>query len=154
MNLNFGREMLAPIADEIVEAIARSGMDLQIDYYTALEAKGVLRVFTVRDRGNRLIGFVTLMVAMHTHYRTQPWGFIDLLWIAPDCAALAWEVSGAEVGLDACLLARAEASLFREGVYAIRGNANTDGAEAYLHLGYRAQEAIFEKACRPGSFDA
>jgi len=129
-DLNFGREQFAPMAEEVREALAASNFDLQIESYLRLENVGVLRAYTIRDQG-RLIAFLIASVGLHMHHRTQLWAFVDLLWVAPDCQSLAWDApGGAELGLDARLLATAEKQLHREGVLAIQGNATSDGAEA------------------------
>lgn len=58
-------------------------LDIDFEYYQAIEALGQLRVFSARDCG-RLIGYVVYVVRRHPHYKGHVFAFQDVLFVHPD----------------------------------------------------------------------
>ena len=136
----FKTEKFSAIATEITDALASTGVDLEIERYAKVDAAGSLRVFTARD-GDELLGFAIFTVSVHPHHRTELWGFVDKMWIAETVRHTSFDGHP----LATHLLADSERSLHREGVIAIRGAASADEEAVYRSLGYEAVEIIFER---------
>lgn len=59
---------------------------LQPDYraYLNLERDGHLRVFTVRDDGDYLVGYFVTFIQRHIHYTDVVYALNDILYVHPD----------------------------------------------------------------------
>jgi GNAT superfamily N-acetyltransferase len=79
-------EEALPLFEEHYREIARYKdipLDIDFEYYAAIEALGQLRVFSARDCG-RLIGYIVYVVRRHPHYKSHVFAFQDVLFIHPD----------------------------------------------------------------------
>lgn len=57
-------------------------LDIDVERYRAMEAAGMLRVFTARLEG-RLIGYAVFVVNRNSHYRSSVQAVQDVLYVDP-----------------------------------------------------------------------
>lgn len=51
------------------------------DTYADLEDAGILKIFTARDSGSKLIGYFVVFVKAHIHYKDNLFAYNDLLFL-------------------------------------------------------------------------
>lgn len=109
--------------------------------FAALEEAGVLAVLTARDRGDRLVGYIVLVVFASLHYRSLLQAHDDAHYLSPEFRR----------GMAACRMFRAaEEMLRRRGVEAVtyhtKLRAANDRGVVFKRLGYTAVETLYRKA--------
>jgi GNAT superfamily N-acetyltransferase len=112
---------------------------LDPDYtrYAEMELKGVIRIFTVRDR-EQLVGYAIYFVMPSLHYQGSKQAFQDILFLHP---AYRKGFVGAE------LIRTADAELRDEGVQVVRQHVKAahDFGKLLTHLGYEIEDHIWTK---------
>lgn len=105
--------------------------------YEALEAAGVLRIFTARDDG-RLVGYFACFVRPHLHYCGHLFAVNDVLFLAPEHRR-GW--AGAR------LIRFAERCLREDGVTVLAINTKRHRPFDVLlkRLGFGAAETVYQK---------
>lgn len=58
-------------------------LDLDIDAYMSLEDSGVLKVITARDDNGTLVGYCSMLIMPHLHYKNDIFAFNDGIYISP-----------------------------------------------------------------------
>lgn len=78
---------LAPLTERHYDELGQVDMELAPDWarLLALEAAGVLVLFTVRDDARALVGYAIFFVQPHIHYRHSVCAINDVIWLAPEC---------------------------------------------------------------------
>lgn len=54
------------------------------DAYANLEDAGVLKIFTARDAGNKLVGYFVVFVKAHIHYKDHLFSYNDIIFVDQD----------------------------------------------------------------------
>lgn len=57
-------------------------LDIDLASYYGMEAVGLLRAYTVREEG-ALVGYASIIVAPHLHYKSVRYATSDVFWIKP-----------------------------------------------------------------------
>lgn len=94
MSLTYQQEFLATCRGEAEPLLAAHWQEIALNRdliplapdwpaYEALEAAGVLRIFTARD-GGRLVGYFAVFVRPHLHYRDTIFAVNDVIYLAPE----------------------------------------------------------------------
>lgn len=145
----FGRESLSDCWDEaapLLEAHYREiahfqDIPLAPDRraYSELEAKGRLRVFTLRDSG-ALVGYVAFFVGHALHYSTSLQAQQDVLYLKPEYRG---KMAGAH------LIARADQALRAEGVEVVyqrtKAKEELDFGPLLVRLGYQVIDHVYAR---------
>jgi GNAT superfamily N-acetyltransferase len=101
--------------DEIAWTKELSGVDINRDFYKAIEDRGEIICVTARHDG-ALIGYAVYFLRLHPHYQTVRWAVSDIYWLAPEHRGRA---------LGARLFVRVELELRRVGVRVMHTTGKT-----------------------------
>lgn len=148
MNYDYAAEPMYRVRDEIVpllnehwhEIAHYKDIPLEPDWkgYEHLEDVGKLRIYTVRDDGQRLVGYCVFIVTGHLHYSSSITAFQDILFLLPSHR-------GSLVGAN--LIAFAEADLRKDGVQLVTQHVKKafDFGPMLVRMGYEAVETVYFK---------
>ena len=154
MSLRFARETVGQVIEEIKPLIAKhyreiahyQDIALDPDYarYRAMEALGVLRIFTVRVDG-RLAGYAIFAVCPALHYKTSLQATCDILFIDP--------AQRHGLGIASSLLSHCDLQLGNEGVQVVyqRTKAAHDFSNLLAAKGYTLVDHVHAKRLDHGS---
>lgn len=105
--------------------------------YKALDAAGILRIFTARVTGGALVGYAVFLVTRHLHYSVVS-AMQDILYLSPECRR----------GMTAKrMLAFAEKGLAASGVDVITQHSkkHKDLSALLTFMGYQPMDTIWYK---------
>lgn len=106
--------------------------------YDALERLGLLRVYTARDDGGRLIGYVVMLVSEHLHYAGSLQALQDTIYLHPDHR---------KGGAGPRLLRHADEQLKSEGVRVVyrQSSERRDIGPLLESMGYQLVERVYAR---------
>lgn len=88
--ITYQEDTVTSIADEGAYLIHDHWLELEESYghapdpdydsYLKLEEMGVIKAFSVRDKGE-MVGYATFMMTPHLHYKSVPYAINDMLFI-------------------------------------------------------------------------
>lgn len=144
----FQREEFAPCYEDALPLLQQHYTEIathkdiplspRYDMYKAIEAAGLLRIYTARHNGE-LVGYSAYTVGPAMHYETSLQAQQDVLYVAE-------EYRGKSVGIR--LLKHAEQRLRAEGVQLVHQHvklAHPMLGKLLMHSGYEASETIYTK---------
>lgn len=148
--VTFQREGFAAVIDEAdallflhwKEVAHYPDIPLAVDrpVYEAMDAAGILRIYTARDESGKLIGYAAFIVGPNSHYSTSGnQAKQDVLFVAPDARLH-------RVGLQ--LVKFCDAQLQAEGIQVVMHHvklAHPALGRLLVHEGYEPVETIFAK---------
>lgn len=106
------------------------------DAYRMLEANGRLRIYTIRDEDNRMMGYQIFILGKNIHYKDSLQAVQDVLWITPS-----WRGFGHKF-IDWC-----DSNLHGEGVQVVMQHMKAKHAfgETLCKMGYELQDLIYTR---------
>lgn len=104
--------------------------------YEALDQTGHARLYTAREAGGRLVGYIGFVVTTHPHYATSLVAHQDVVYLDP-------VYRGHRDGIG--LIAWADEQLRAEGVQVVYQHVKVgfDWSPALLALGYQESDRLF-----------
>jgi GNAT superfamily N-acetyltransferase len=124
---------------EVTDDPVRMPVTIAIERYQALEAADCLALYTVRVDGE-LAGYLSLLIAPHTHYATVLHAMGDAYYIAPALRS---------TGLFRGLLHYAEADIRARGVQRmlipVKLRAKVDATPFFVAEGWTPEELVLSK---------
>jgi len=144
---NYGnvREDIKPLIIKHWEEIALNQDIIELnpdwDAYAELDRKGMLRVFTVRDEDESLVGYFVVIVSRSLHYKDHLFANNDIIFLLP-------EYRKGTTGIK--LIDFAERELEAEGIRTL--NINTKDHQSFDAIlqrrGYQMIERVYSKVWR------
>ena len=150
---------LKPLLDRHWEEIALNKdiikLDVNYEFYLALERKNTFRLYTVRKSG-KIVGYVDFFLAKQPHYQTKTFAQSDIFWLDPAVRSkrrsfISRLLFKSQPGVGSRLFAFATESLRNDGIDVVEfvtKNGHPAAGRALRRLGYRAKETIYELAFR------
>ncbi|MDE2105175.1 MAG: GNAT family N-acetyltransferase [Patescibacteria group bacterium] len=78
---------IRPLLERHWKEIARNQEKIPLDpdysRYQALDAKGMLFIFTAKDEGE-FVGYAIYFIGPHVHYKSHKWAISDIFWVKPE----------------------------------------------------------------------
>jgi GNAT superfamily N-acetyltransferase len=144
---NYGnvREEIKPLIIKHWEEIALNQDIIELnpdwDAYGELDRSGLLRVFTVRNKEESLVGYFVVIVSRSLHYKDHVFANNDIIFVLP-------EYRKGTTGIK--LIDFAERELEAEGIRAL--NINTKDHQSFDAIlqrrGYQMIERVYSKVWR------
>ena len=144
---NYGnvREEIKPLIIKHWEEIALNQDIIELnpdwDAYGELDRSGLLRVFTVRNKVESLVGYFVVIVSRSLHYKDHVFANNDIIFVLP-------EYRKGTTGIK--LIDFAERELEAEGIRAL--NINTKDHQSFDAIlqrrGYQMIERVYSKVWR------
>ena len=144
--MKFKREQFLSIIDEAlpliqehfkeVDAQQDLGLDIDIERYCKLEELDCLRIYTLRNEADELIGYACFIISNHLHYKRAISAAQDVIYIKPEFR-----------GEGHKFIARCDQELHKQGVDIVSHfvTPRCDFSKTLTKLGYQMIETVYAR---------